>query len=1064
MKIQMPPLWKSSYLATLFTPSRRWEAWIQHAVGKPAALLYQHGKERKGPKARQLLLSEVVKCEVVHGWFWSRLELTKKGGGILLFVSLRKDDAKAFSSLVTNTILHHIDAELLRHQALLSQHLDRIKSFKPKAPVYAAISELLAEESEKCKQAILDANGISGHVYVRRFRKKAGEQIVQLSVFLDEVLTKLKRDALSDLSCHLTDVKNELEPFVQQIKQFMCEDHYLRYSRISRFAQCLAAESEQLLVKAGLLTGHPYAIELDKQRQVVVRLAARIHAYSNPEYPTYSWRNEKFVCMEKESGNPALSKLNSEQQTAAVVFEDRNLLVAAAGSGKSWTLIGKIGYALTRNLFAPSKIIALAFNSEAADELNKKINKELRPLLGKRMVKAHTFHALGMAILRKANKKKQRIRIFGSSRKGQRGDDSRAKQERVLLTKIVSDLKANSPEFLSNWLLFLTLCRQPSPTADTFESYKNYAKYVEEQRRERKKGEPAFLQAMDGCTIVRSVEELAICNWLWMNSVRYVYEQDFQPKPPNWDKFNPDFYFPDIDTWHEHFGLDEYGRAPPYFKDPKWYAQQATAKEDWFEQHVAGRWFSTRSADYRNGKLFERLRSELTQRGIHLVPRSFAQVDQQVKTLRQKDVFNLISRALHIVRGNGYSRADFDSRYAGSDDLYRSKCFATIFWPIHDAYAEVLRQKREVDFDDMIVKAAEALERKDVLLPYSLIMVDEFQDLSPGRARLVTALLNQQPNDSVLFAVGDDWQAINGFAGSDLSLFMGFEATFGRTWEGPLSTTFRCNQGLADVSSSFVMENRYQKRKAVQASSSQQTMGVIDLIDFSNDESERSGTLSEIERIIAKIAADLEPPDPNDKKARKTSVYVLGRYQFDNMACLLPESGRFAALAAKHADVLDLTYKTAHASKGLEADYVFCVGLNRSKFYNFPSTFTTDPLISMLLASQDEYPYAEERRLFYVAMTRARQKAYLMFQCNSASSFVVELMSERYSGQVLYRGSSNLPPRCPSCGNGFLLPRQMKDGSEKLGCSGYRKNDPWACRYMEALPTERKVSTIVGAG
>lgn len=1046
-------MWKSSFVATLFTPSMRWDAKIPQANDKPATLQYRYGKERENLKAQQLLLSAVTKCEVVRGWFWSGLKVTKNGGDVLQFGGLRRDDAKAFSGTIAKTIVSQLDAELLRQTASLCQHLDRIESFEPEKPAYAAISDFLSQASKECRQATEDATHVAEHNYVQKHRDEARKRIAQLCTSIDETLIKLKQDAISDLSSHLVDAQSELEEFTREIKSFMSEDCYLRHSRISHFSQRLASESKSSLDRAARLAKHPYAVALGEQRQGVVALVKQILEHTDSEYSGYVYRNKQFISREKASGNPALSKLNPEQQTAAIVFEDRNLLVAAAGSGKSWTLVGKIGYALTRRLFAPSDIVALAFNTEAADELNKKIKQELRPLLNGKMVKAHTFHALGMAILRIANKGKQRVKIFGTSRKGKRGDDLRANQERALLAQIVSDLLANSPEFLNNWLLFQTLCWKPSPTADSFKNYQDYAEYVEEQRQERKKGEPAFLQSIDG-KVVRSVEELAICNWLWMNSVRYEYEHDFQPKPPGWNKFNPDFYFPDIDTWHEHFGLDEYGNAPHHFNKPEWYAKQAKTKEAWFQHHVPGRWFSTRSADYRNGTLFDRLQQKLTGRGVTLVPRSLDLIDEQVKTLRQNDLLKLITRALHIVRGNGYSQADFERLYADSNDAHRSGLFAAVFWPIQEAYAKALEDQKEIDFDDMIIQAAKAVETGAVKLPYSLIMVDEFQDISPGRARLVKALLNQRPNDSILFGVGDDWQAINGFAGSDLSLFMGFEATFGKTWEGPLSTTFRCNQGIADVSSWFVMENRYQKGKSVQASGSHETNGVIDLIDLPSDESAQNGAMSEIERIITEIAADLVPPDSNDKKAQKISVYVLGRYQFKKMACLDPESERFAALAAKHADVLDLTYKTAHASKGLEADYVFCVGLNRNKFYNFPSTFPTDPLISMLLASKDEYPYAEERRLFYVALTRARRKVYLMFQRNSASSFIVELLDKKYAGRVLYRGNSKLPDRCPTCGDGYVLSRPSAKGSGQfLGCSRYAgKENPQSCLHQEKIP------------
>jgi DNA helicase-4 len=329
----------------------------------------------------------------------------------------------------------------------------------------------------------------------------------------------------------------------------------------------------------------------------------------------------------------------------------------------------------------------------------------------------------------------------------------------------------------------------------------------------------------------------------------------------------------------------------------------------------------------------------------------------------------------------------------------------------------------------MIIKAAEHLERNDAKHPFKFFLVDEFQDMSPGRARLIKALLRQH-EDSVLFGVGDDWQAINGFAGSDLQAFLNFKEQFGPTWEGKLSKTYRCAQGIAEVGAWFVMENKSgQKPKNVTSEVNKQTNGLVDLLDLQNEDE----TESTIEQRLAELAKSFSTAPTVETKTSKISVFILGRYQLDNMKEV--SKTWLDALKTSYSLVLDIQYMTMHKSKGLEADYVFVVGLNTGRGLSFPSAIEEDPLVNMLLVNEDQFPHAEERRLFYVAITRARHKVFLLFRRDSVSPFVLELMDGKYEQRVLFRGDTAVPSRCPACKRGFLLERE---GGQFLGCTRYK--------------------------
>jgi DNA helicase-4 len=746
-------------------------------------------------------------------------------------------------------------------------------------------------------------------------------------------------------------------------------------------------------------------------------------------------RNEAFVTRELEAHRAFFDSvektpLTDEQRRAAVVFEDRNLLVAAAGSGKSSTLVGKAGYAIQRGLFKPAEIIALAFNRDAAAELNERINKRIKPWLNGQVVKAHTFHGLGASIVRQVARSQ-----------GRKARIANVREEKPRLQAVLNEC-LESASFLSDWVLFLSLCREPIPSDDAFDSIEDYERYVDQQRKAKRNGEPAAFQALTG-DMVNSAEELAIANWLYLNGVRFEYEKPFTPLPDAWDKYQPDFYYPDIDVWHEHFALDVRGRAPAHFHN---YAVNADFKRKWLSEHAKDRWFETQSHQHRDGTIFERLEVSLSGFGQPFRTRTNAEVLDRVQQLGQTDTLDLLLQVLHLVKGNGVSASAFERALASLHDRQRGEYFARVFWPLFDAYNRRLRQEGKIDFDDMIAQAAEGLEDGSFSSPYRLILVDEFQDLSPGRARLVKALLAQH-EDTVLFGVGDDWQAINGFAGSDLRLFMDFENVFGPTHEGALTKTFRCAQGIADVGAFFVQRNvQGQKAKQVISEPDKTIEGLVELVNVAGDEQvskELERQLSDI--VAAHVTRRLARPD-----SRNATVFLLSRYGLQKTSGITP--GWLDAMKLRYHGILDIEFMTMHRSKGLEADYVILLGLNAGWGLTFPSLLTNDPLVDMLLTNQDPFLHAEERRLFYVALTRAKKKATILFRQFNPSPFVLELMEARYWGRVTLRGAE-LPERCDRCGKGFMVQRTGPHGPF-MGCTRYSSSEK-GCRNRRTIMHRR---------
>ncbi|WP_324044566.1 UvrD-helicase domain-containing protein [Aeromonas caviae] len=828
----------------------------------------------------------------------------------------------------------------------------------------------------------------------------------------------LQQLVTKEIELELTKASQPLEQLKVQANAFLASDRYLRHSDIISFNSSSKSTLEAINTRLLMLLNHPFAKDTDSSATIRC-LISYINDVHTPKSKIIKERNAKFV--EKELNAYAdffdhveKTPLTNEQRHAAVVFEDRNLLVAAAGSGKSSTLIGKAGYAIHRGLFKPNEIITLAFNRKAAQELNERIKLRIKPCM-EGMIKAHTFHGLGYSILKKlAKSKNKKIHLIT--------DKSIRSRLRTILNQLIQD----SPEFANNWMLFISLCREPRRCDNPFESFQDYERYIERQRVARRNGLPAVYQALTG-DVVRSAQELAIANWLYINGIPFIYEKSFSPCPEGWNKYEPDFYLPEVDVWYEHFALDARGKAPSHFLN---YAEQAQIKRAWMSLHATDNFIETCSYQYYEETLFSDLTTKLKKLRQQFRPRPAEEVLKRIQSLGQSDALDLVIDVLNLVKSNAVSQVDFAKCMDRLQDPLRAKLFTKVFWPLHKTYSNYLRTHNKVDFNDMIIQAAEALEQGQLIIPYQFVLVDEFQDISIGRARFIKAMLKQHPNRSVLFGVGDDWQAINGFAGSDLRLFMNFESYFGATHESLLTKTFRCPQGIADVSAKFIQENKEgQKVKSVVSELDSTIRKVVDLRDITKDED----LANELGQLLSILAADQRARITAVPRTKKYSVFLLSRYSLEKTKGI--NEPFLNSTIRKYSDALDINFTTIHKSKGLEADYVFLLGLNAGMGLTFPSTMANDPLIDVLL-HHDPFPDAEERRLFYVALTRAKRQCFVFFRKEAPSPFVLALMDSSNKNMVTYR-TGELPKKCSTCGKGFMIKHSGPWGAF-LGCTRFK--------------------------
>jgi len=753
------------------------------------------------------------------------------------------------------------------------------------------------------------------------------------------------------------------------------------------------------------LLAHPEVLRHVESQPEPVQQAIRLWQRSLPEFVKgINRRHAEKVAQDDTAFFDSVerSPLTDEQRQAVICLDNRVLLVASAGSCKTSTMVAKAGYALKHGYFAPDRILLLAFNSDAATELRTRIQDRLAPLgLPADKVVAKTFHAFGLDVIGKATGKRPSLAPWVEN-----GQDIEA------LLKIVDDLKDLDPGFRSDWDLFRIVYSQDLP------------KFGQEQENpdswDNKNNRGGFWTLNN--EVVKSRGEVLLANWLFYNGVKYVYEPQYEHDTADAShrQYQPDFYLPGANAYLEHWAVDARGEPPSTFLG---YKEGMEWKRQLHAQHGT-RLLETTMAGLWSGKAFQYLSNELPKLGITLQPDPDRPV-QGRNLIENRRLARTFRSFLTHAKSNRLTLAELRARHkagvAGEFQI-RHDMFLRLFERIWSTWEEKLRSSRCIDFEDMLNIATDCVEGGQYQSPYELVMVDEFQDASQARARLVRSLVSGR--DKYLFAVGDDWQSINRFAGADLSVMTDFESTFGKAVTLRLETTFRCPPSLCKLSSAFVQKNPRQIPKAVRSPK----LDIAHPVRIMTVESEHH-IRSAVEMRTSEIAREAA------SLGRRVKVYLLGRYRKDEQD--MPRS--------YDTKWVELEFITVHSSKGLEADHVILPRVT-SETLGFPSRVSDDPVLKLAMPRGDDFEYAEDRRLFYVALTRAKLTATLVTIAHKQSPFVIELVKEQQVQFFDTNGSTTSREICPKCGKGFLAQRSGKFGPFQ-GCSTYPR-----CKFTQNIP------------
>ena len=706
-------------------------------------------------------------------------------------------------------------------------------------------------------------------------------------------------------------------------------------------------------------------------------------------------RNDEYVLHQLAAFKPFFDTVESnpltDQQREAIVHdEDNALVIAGAGTGKTSTVVGKVGYILKKGWAAPEEILLLAFTSKAAEEMRDRIERKLGA-----DVKVRTFHGLGLEIIAKAQGKKPSL--------GREAEDVNAKSQTI--KGLITDLLADDG-FRKDLLAFQSSLRRAYKPAWEFKSQAEYTQYLLDV-------EP---RALNG-RLLKSYEECEIANWLVTHGVPFEYERPYQvdTATAEYRQYKPDFYLPEQDLYIEHWGVDRNGNPAPFMDRERYLAKMEWARG--LHAEHATKLVETYSWERKDGVLLTSLEAKLRDCGLHSHPIPTEDALRLLNEQGQVTPFvKLVGTFLSLFKSAGGTVETLRLRTDRGGDASRAATFLSLFAKVFAGYEALLHGRGEIDFDDMITLARESVESGTYRSAFKYILVDEFQDISAGRARLIQALRDQMEG-AKLFCVGDDWQSIFRFTGSDIALTTAFEEHFGPTRKTALDRTFRFHDRIAGFSSRFVQQNPSQLRKQLSTVSMLDRPGVAVYMSGEKDDP--------LPTILAEIAAQ-----------GNASVFVLSRYTFnapDNLTALQHSSPS-----------LSLRALTAHGSKGLEADYVVIVGLSSGK-YGFPSEIADDPVLGMVLADGEAFKHAEERRLFYVALTRARKRVYLVADAASPSPFVREVLADDGYEKTVVGASPATSDVCPECARGKVTKREGEFGVF-YGCSNYP-----ICTYKGAV-------------
>lgn len=723
--------------------------------------------------------------------------------------------------------------------------------------------------------------------------------------------------------------------------------------------------------------------------------------------------------------------LDSQQREAVITDEDNTLVLAGAGSGKTLTIAAKVKYLCEIRHINPQDILLISFTRKSSQEMTDRIQGKLGI-----QATATTFHKLGLDIIKAA----EGIRPDVSDDNGLNQFVHNFFENELLnhqdLIQALTDYFTyylDIPENIENYASLGELYEaEKAADFETLKSKYTIEKYIKQNEKDRTKAYTSLNNEK-----VRSLEEVKIANYLFMHGVNYEYERlyPYKNNDPLHKAYRPDFYLTDYDIYLEHFGITKNFTVPwlseiearKYIDGIYW--KRALHKEQ------GTKLIETYSYYNSEGILFKKLEEILLENGVKFNEKNYIDIFNTVYGTKSTKYFsefiNLCCTFITLFKSNGYSidyienlRKNYFNEEPNSFLRERTTLFLKIIKIILTKYQNYLAQNNIIDFSDMINKATTDIISGCSIPNYKYIIVDEYQDISKSRFNLLKAIADR--NKSKVFCVGDDWQSIYRFAGSDISLFTEFEKYLGYTKVLKIEKTYRNSQNLINEASRFILKNPNQLKKELFSDKKLD----YPLVFWGFNENPRQALQGAINKIISGFG-------------EHSSILLLGRTNFD--FDIIKESGLFKINKNNIKYIpypnLKIDFLTVHKAKGLEVDNVIILNFKDDKL-GFPNQIADDKILNLVLTKAENYSFAEERRIFYVAITRTKNRTFILTDNTNPSQFFNEFSeSKSVCFVAINKKDDNTNLSCPRCKTGTLI-RFEHNGTSFAGCSNYPK-----CRY-----------------
>jgi len=776
-----------------------------------------------------------------------------------------------------------------------------------------------------------------------------------------------------------------------------------------------------------------------KFRKVLRSLIEEINNYNNYFIKKRLKEHSSFF---KGKDDKLKYPLDEDQRLAVIKDDKHNLVIAGAGSGKTSVISSRIAYLIRRNdKVDKSRILALAFTKVAADEMKERLKKNYGI-----EIDISTFHALGRSIIEEELGHKPKLLFDGNDRK-----------QYGLIEKLFMDI-LKEDKYQKILIKYLAYHSEQEVKKESFEDKEEYYKYMRNKN----------YSTLNDIS-VKSISERDIGNFLFLHNIQFEYEPlvEWVDESEEDKEYHPDFYLPDYDVYIEHWGLNKENKVPDWFTiSTEEYLELKEWKLEQFEKHnknLVETWDYERLSEVLIPKLKVKLKQKIS--NIEFKPLTYKELVEKTDAFKDKrnEIINLVGNFIKISKCNFFTVQDINERITKRKYSKKQKLFGELALEVYNRYQDYLKKENRIDFNDMINLAVELAKKvpEKYFNKYDHVLVDEFQDISYQRLELIRNFVNENSNTK-LFCVGDDWQSIYQFTGSDVRFFVNFNDYFPNPEITYLNSNYRSSQTIVGMSNELIANNKNQIAKETHSTHDLGMQPVF--IDFtSNFNYDNKIQYENIYNLIQILL---------DGEVKPSEIMVLSRFNLYLKGLEIYCGARGVPTESKHGGV---RFYSAHKSKGSESQHVILTDMT-SGLYGFPCEIQDSSVMELAKRFESDGFIDEERRLFYVALTRSKKFLYIYSMEQSNSMFLNEINSylmrlrldttkrwdeglSDYMKSFIRGILPETPISCPNC-DSFLVKRTGKKGNF-LGCSRYPK-----CTYTQNLENlaeryeDKKIVTV----